>query len=234
MKKTLLILMVLAMAFMFTGASVAEEGNTITVTGNATVTLAADMAQIQIGAEIRAETVAQAQEECNRIIADVVTAIKANGIADKDVMTSNFNINTWNDYERVDKDGKPTVLYSVSSMLNITVRDLTVIGKLIDDATKAGANSSYGINFLSSQSSDAYLKALGRAVEDAKAKADVLAAAAGLMVGDIQSINAGGYDYAYGISNNMDMRSAIAEGATIISGDVSVSASVQMTYGIIR
>lgn len=237
MKKVLIALLVLAMSLM-TASAVAEETktaqNTITVNGNATLTLAADMAQIQIGAEIRGATVEKAQEECNRIIAEVVKSVKANGIADKDIMTSSFNINSWNDFDKLGDNGQPAVTYSVSSMLDITVRDLNVIGKLIDDATKAGANTSYGINFLSSQSSDAYLKALGRAVEDAKMKADVIAAAAGLMVGEIEAIDASGYDYAIGISNNMDARSAIAEGATIISGDVSVTASVRIIYGIIR
>lgn len=231
----LLAIVLLCAACATAGASETTSGSdSITVTGNATLTLAADMAQLQIGAEIRGATVEKAQEECNRIIAEVVKSIKANGIADKDIMTSYFNINTWNDFDKLDANGQATVTYSVSSMLDITVRDLSVIGKLIDDATKAGANSSYGMTFLSSQSSDAYLKALGRAVEDAKSKADVLAAAAGLMVGDIRSIDASGYDYAYGITDNMDARSAVAEGMTIISGDVSVTASVKIVYGIIR
>lgn len=238
MKKAVIILIALVLALSMTSIASAEEvkggKNTITVNGNATLTLTADMAQIQIGAEIRAATVEQAQVECNRIIADVVKSIKENGIADKDVKTSYFNISTWNDYNALKEDGQPTVLYSVSSMLDVTVRDLTIIGKIIDDATKAGANSSYGISFLSSQSSDAYLKALGRAVEDAKGKADVIAAAAGLMVGEIESIDASNYDYTYGITNNMDARSAIAEGTTIISGDVLVTASVKIVYGIIR
>lgn len=238
MKKTALVLMTLVLVctmFSLANADDAENGrNTITVNGNATLMLSADMAQLQIGADIRGGTIAQAQEECNRIIADVIASIKENGIADKDIMTSYFNINTWSDYSIPTQDGQPVVQYSVSSMLDVTVRDLTLIGKIIDDATKAGANSSYGITFMSSQSSDAYLKAMGRAVEDAKGKADVLAAAAGLMVGEIVSIDASSYGYDYGITNNMTDRSAVAKGTTIISGDVQVSASVKVVYEIIR
>lgn len=238
MKKGIVLLLALVMVFAMGTTALAENvvgaQNTITVTGNATLTLAADMAQIQIGAEIRGATVELAQAECGRIIAEVVKSLKENGVADKDVMTSYFNINTWNDFDKLTQDGQPTVTYAVSSMLNVTVRDLSIIGKLIDDATKAGANSSYGITFQSSQSTEAYLKALGRAVEDARSKADVVAAAAGLMVGEIDSIDASGYDYAYGIMNSMDARSAVAEGTTIISGDVSVTASVKIVYGIIR
>ena len=206
------------------------EDREIRVSGNATVTLAADTASLQIGVNTRKDTVQEAQVENTELINAVIAAIRQLGIGEKDIVTSQFNVHSGYDYS-YDTAGKEvrTAYYQVDNMLSVTIRDLSQIGAVLDAAMAAGANTTYGISFSSTQENEAYQKALARAVEDAAKKAQVLAAAAGKKLGDLILMDASQGSYYYGISNVYDAKSAEA-GATILAGDVSVNASVVLEY----
>jgi uncharacterized protein YggE len=77
----------------------------------------------------------------------------------------------------------------VDNTVNVTVRDLSVLGKLLDGVVRAGANSINGINFDVTDKTQAITEARKLAIEDARATAQELAAAAGVTLGDIYSLN---------------------------------------------
>jgi uncharacterized protein YggE len=118
------------------------------------------------------------------------------------------------------------------------MHDLSLVGAVLDAAMEAGANTTYGITFSSTQANEAYLKALARAVEDAMNKAQGRAWAAGVKVGPLLRINAAqnSVSYArdaYGIANSYDYAAKMAgAGTSISSGDISISAEVVLEYAI--
>ncbi|MBR6186695.1 MAG: SIMPL domain-containing protein [Clostridia bacterium] len=210
---------------------------TIRVTGNAVVSLAADTATIQIGVNTRKETVREAQAENADLMAAVMDALHQCGIEDKDIITSQFNVSSIYEYgmSSLGRETR-TLYYEVQNNVSVTIHDLKMIGAVLDAAVEAGANTTYGIVFSSTQENEAYQKALTRAVEDAMQKAKVLAAAAGVELGDLVLINSTQSQSvysreAYGVSNVYAMEAKTADaGTSISSGDVTVSAEVMLEY----
>lgn len=234
MKKLMVFVLCLVMTAALAVPALAE-GNAaaVKVSGNATIALAADTATLQVGVVTRASTVGEAQKENAALMNAVLEAIYGVGVEEKDVITSQFNVNMMYDYSYDDMGRENrTGFYQVENMLNVKVRDLSQVGLILDAAMEAGANSTYGIMFSSTQENEAYLKALRRAVEDARAKAQVLAEAAGKELGDLRLVDASQSGYFYGISNTYkeEADARDAGGTAIVSGDVSVTASVVLEY----
>ena len=160
-------------------------------------------------------------------------------VDEKDIMTSQFNVYSGYEYG-MDVMGRETrtPYYEVQNNVTVIIHDLSLAGAVLDAAMEAGANTTYGIAFSSTQANEAYQKALTRAVEDAMNKAQVLAAAAGVKVGPLLRINASqnSVSYArdaYGIANSYDYSAKSAgAGTTISSGDISISAEVVLEYVI--
>ncbi len=238
MKRLIAIFVTALLAAALAMPAVAEnEDRVIQVKGSAVVSLAADTASIQIGVNIRKDTVREAQKENAALMNAVIEAIKAAGIDEKDIMTSQFNVYTGYDYG-VDALGREvrTINYEVNNSVTVTISDLSLAGAVLDAAMEAGANTTYGIVFSSTQANEAYQKALTRAVEDAMKKAQVLASAAGVKLGPLVRIDAAqeSMGYArdvYGVANSYLYSAKTADGGTSISsGDISVSAEVVLEY----
>ena len=235
MKKLIAAALCLMMALTLAAPALAEENAPVVrVSGNATIALAADTATLQVGVITRASTVGEAQKENAVLMNAGLEALYGMGLEEKDVITSMFNVNMLYDYS-YDDTGKEkrTSYYQVENMLNVKVRDLSQVGPILDAAMAAGANTTYGIVFSSTQENEAYLKALRRAVEDARTKAQVLAEAAGMELGELKLVDASQSGGFYGISNTFKEEAADRAGGTaIVSGDVSVNASVVLEYAL--
>lgn len=203
------------------------------VAGTATVSLPADTASLELGTSVKDATVEAAQQQSDEIIRKVLAALKDLGIEEKDIVTSNYSVYTEVPYEEYGSIRKSDPVYNVSNMLNIKVRNLEIIGKVIDAATKAGANQIYGLTFSSSKEKDAYKNALERAVEDARSKAEILAKASGKTLGNITRIE-NQYDYGgyYDARNQVAFEASVSNAAAIVSGAIVVSATVTLTYEI--
>ncbi len=228
MKKLALILLSLTLILTLTAGALAENDGEIVVSGNATVRVAADMATLQVGVETVTTDVTRGQSDNAAAISAILAALKDAGVADEDLTTSNFNVYSGYDYS----GENPVRNYTVTNMLTVTVRDLDKVGSLIDAAVAAGANQIYGLSFLSSKENEAFQKALTRAVEDAKAKAETLAQAAGVTLGALEEISSASTGYDYGVNNVYDAKEMNAGGSTIVAGDVQVYATVTLTYDL--
>ncbi len=203
----------------------------VTVTGTATVNLPADTATLQVGATMKDKSAAEAQAQVDEVIRTMLTSLEELGIDKADIKTSNYSVYVEMPYEEYGAIRQAQPVYNASNSLSVTIRKLDQVAAVIDAATKAGANQIYSLSFTASQSADAYNKALERAVEDGQAKAAVLAKAAGRTLGALEDMKAEQiFGDAYGIMNRMDFGMAASEKATIVTGDVSVSASVTLTY----
>lgn len=237
MKKIMTVLAAVLLTVSLAVPALAEGSRVIQVSGSGVVSLAADTASIQIGVQTRSDNVKDAQQKNASLMAAVMEAIKKAGVEEKDIMTSQFNVYSGYDYSS-DVLGRETKTpyYEVDNNVTVTINDLTMVGMVLDAAMDAGANTTYGISFSSTQANEAYQKALTRAVEDAMTKAKVLAAAARVELGELIRIDAANSSvgYAretYGIANAYSYSAKTADaGTTITGGDITVTADVVLEY----
>lgn len=213
------------------GAVAAAPSNTITVHGTSSITLKADYASINLGVSTKGATVAEAQSANSEAMDKVIAAIRELGIAEEDIATSSFNVYANYDYQYSKlTEGESVAGYQVDNMLTITVRDLTLISKVLDSAMAAGANQSYGFTFSSSKQAEAYDEALKAAVKDGARKAGLLAETAEKNLGGLVSMEEKEYSYnLYGGTASYKAEDAAA-GTPILAGQIVVNATVTMTY----
>jgi uncharacterized protein YggE len=159
---------------------------TITVTGTGRVLIAPDVADMSFGVWVRRDRATAASQDAADQMAKVVAALKAAGIADKDIQTANVSLQPVYDYSR----NVPELTgYQADNVVSVTLRDLTKVGSTIDAAVNAGANNVSGISFRLEDPAQAEAQARNQAMADAKSKADALAAAGGVTITGIQMIS---------------------------------------------
>jgi uncharacterized protein len=164
------------------GRSTDAPARTITVSGQATVTIVPDRASFDFTVESRAPTAAAAVARTGVAVAAVVQAVRNAGVPAGDVQTSQVSL-----MPQTTDNGSTIIAYTASETISAT----TTIGKagaLVDAAVSAGADGVSGPSLSRSGSDAFYREALQKAVADAENKAAALASAAGIGVGAVQSI----------------------------------------------
>jgi uncharacterized protein YggE len=189
---------VLALVFATTRYTAAQESTTVTttepvpttltVTGQGTVVVEPDTASVSFGVTIEDETLTTAQTEATETMTAILAVVTDAGVAERDVQTVDFSVTIQYDY---DDEGNVTSIlgYQVSNTINVTVRQLDALGGILDAVVARGANNVYGVSFFVNDTKAAASQARIAAVEDATAKANDIAGAAGLRVSRIVSIN---------------------------------------------
>jgi uncharacterized protein YggE len=153
------------------------------VAGSGTVTSQPDQAVINLGVQTQASDASDALRENSTRMQAVIQALHALGIAPADISTYAVNL-----YPNYDPNGSGTNGFVAENDIAVTVHDLSLVGRAIDAAVGAGANLTSGVSFTLSDGNRGVGDALRRAVADAHAKAEALAAAAGARLGDVVSI----------------------------------------------
>lgn len=230
MKKFLSVMMVMLLF----ASSAALADTTITAAGTATVQAEPDMATVSVGVQESQADVAAAQRLVNEKLNAVVEALVGAGVAEEDIQTEYYNI--YIDYSSY-YDSTSETQYVASGMLQVTTRDVTRAGELIDIAFAAGANQIGGVSFGVQDMTSMQDRALELAVADGMRRARIIAAASGLTLPALpEAIEEGGIYSSYdgGTANAYAMDTAAgAESATkLMGGMVSVTASVNVSYEI--
>lgn len=230
MKKLIAAILTLCLALSF---SLAVAETKISVSGSGETRISADTAVISLGVNARDKNVLKAQQKVNEAIAAIRKALIEQGVPEENITTDYININPIYDYSF---DLARLTAYSANTILAIKVTDMDKVGALIDAAFEAGANDLNGITFSASDTREAKAEALKLAVEDAKQKAEILAAAAGLRITGIEIISEGGvYSYSNTVGNvyarDMKAEAAYGDAATVVqAAKLIVSANVTVTY----
>lgn len=214
-------------------ADSASPVRTMNVTGAGQVFLAPDIAYINIGVRSEEATASEAVTGNNRATQKVITALKKAGVDEKDIRTTNFSI--WPNQQYSPMGEQLGISYVVDNSVFVTVRDLGALGDLIDAAVKAGANTVNSVQFNAEDKTDAVKTAREEAIKDAKVQAQELADAAGVKLGEIQSIEF--YDSApipyldsYGKGGG---GGAVAEASVPIQpGQLTLTVTVNVRYEI--
>ena len=156
--------------------------NTITVTGSGDSTGTPDVADIQLGIDITDAQVGTAIQKANDAMNAITTAVKAKGVADKDLQTTNFNVYP---QDVTDSNGQPTGqrTYHVQNFLDVKVRDISKVGDVIDAGLSAGATNISNLSFSVDDPSKLEADARSKALKDAQDRAQQLAAGVGVKLG---------------------------------------------------
>ena len=196
---------------------------TLSANGTGIVYLTPDVAYIYIGVRSQAENVGDALTQNNNQAAAVADAIKAFGVEAKDIQTSAFNVYPQQEYSPEGTITRTT--YVVENTIYVTVRNLSDLGKILDATVSSGANTINGISFDVLEKEAALKEARLMAIEKAKAQAGELASAAGVTLGNLQSLNV------YTSGNPVPMYEGKGGMAMAASGEAPISAG-QLTITV--
>lgn len=205
----------------------------ISVSGEGRASAAPDTALLNIGVSTKEMTVAEANSEVQAAIGRLLDSLKGNGIADKDIQTSQFSINPEYDYQY---NQQKLTGYRVTHMLQVKVRDIDRAGEVIDDSVEAAGNLVQVGSISLTIDDTAALRSQAReqAMADASAKAQELARLAGVELGKptyISESSVTPYPQIRYDSSALAAEPAQAQ-TTISPGELEVVVSVQITYGI--
>jgi len=211
-----------------------EYPRTVVVTGNGKSFLTPDLAYINIGVHTEDNNAAEAVTANTTRSQKVADELEKFKIDPKDIQTTNFSIFPQQQY---DPNGKLTgIVYMVDNTVFVTLRDISTLGDVIGAAVDAGANSINSIQFDAEDRSAALSEAREAAVKDALAQARELASAAGVTLGDIQTISSYGsampipfYD-AKGYGGGMGV--AVGGAVPTSPGQLVLSVDVNIVYNI--
>ena len=222
-------------AAMLSPALAAEEKmpRTLSLTGHGEVRLAPDMVIVSVGVMSQAPTAAEALAANTAAMQAIFTALTSSGIAAKDIQTSNFAVQPRYQYSN---DGRPPQLdgYDVSNGVTVTVRQLGSLGAVLDKVVQAGSNQINGIQFSVARPDEALDEARGLAVEDARRRAKVFAAAGRVALGDILTISENiGYPPPVPMLRGGLMKAeAMSADVPIAQGEQALSADVTIVWEI--
>lgn len=179
---------------LFAGLSLPAYAGTVAIEGRGEVAAAPDMAMINSGVTTQGATAREALDANTAAMAELIAALKANGIADRDIQTSGFSVNpnyVYSDERDANGYTLPPKIngYQVSNTVNVKVRDLEELGAILDQSVTVGANTVNGVTFSVADPSALYNKAREAAFADATAKAELYASAAGSALDEIVSIS---------------------------------------------
>ena len=160
----------------------------IQVSGTGTAPGTPDIANLALGVSVRDKTVADAKATADASVQAILTALKDNGVADKDRTTSGFRV--YPDYDYTDQ-GRVLRGYEVTYKLKVTVRSIETTGAVIDAAITAGGDNVVFDRLAYSFSDTAAMESKARqaAVTDMRGKAAEMARFSGRQLGKLMVIS---------------------------------------------
>ncbi len=198
----------------------------VTVTGEATVSVAPDTAVIRIGVTTLGDNARQASETNAKQMTAVLAAIERSGIPDRDVQTSLLSVQPKYD---PNKGGTARLTgFQVTNRVTVKIRDVDALPAILDRAIGAGANEMSGIEFVVSEHSKMLDQARSEAIADARRKAELYAQAAGAKIGSVVSISEEGVT-----PGPRPVRQAMRAGAVPVApGEQELRAVVTVSYSL--
>lgn len=209
--------------------------STLFVSGSASNQTKPDRVTVSLGVETTNSTAEEALASNSDLMNKVLNALKAAGVQENETSTSTFSITPNYNFSADTNEGR-LIGFTVSNSIQIQSGNIENVSKWIDTAVTSGANNVNSIFFSLSDSKMNEIKnsLLKDAIDNAKAKADIAASAAGLKVIGVKSINVGQPAIApppIPVNRALAFDGGLAAPSTpIISGQQEVSASVDIIY----
>ncbi|MES0825303.1 SIMPL domain-containing protein [Ruegeria sp. SCP11] len=213
------------------GMAHAEERR-ITVDAVGTVEAEPDMATITLGVTNEDPQASNAMQATSDAVAQILKRLDDMGIETRDVQTRDLSLSpVWSGRNNSSGERPEISGFVASNNVQVRVRDLTQLGTIMDAVIQNGANNFGGLSFGVQDPAPLQAQARAKAVAEATAKAEQLAQAANVTLGKVRQIS----EQIGGIRPAPQMRAmAMSEagGVPVASGEIAVSVSVSMEFGI--
>ncbi len=200
-----------------------DDRSRMSVTATETVKVLPDVAYVTLGVTTQGSSADAAQNANSKIANALVAAVKAQGVKEEDIQTSNINL--YQDYTDTKK-------YNMQADYRVKVTEIANVGKVIDAAISAGANVTYSLTFDIQDRDKVYMEALQKAMTSVADKAQKMAAAGSLTIDrvlDVSEVNQGGVYYPMADAA-VKVAGSADSSVNVSPGQVEVSASVSATY----
>lgn len=226
------IALLLALPLGFAGPARAGDHDrpSLTVTGQGMVEAVPDLATVSLGVTTQGDSAAAAMAANSAALSAVMDRLAASGIEARDIQTSNLSLSP-NWVHGADGSEPPRIAgYVAANQVSVRVRDLARLGEVLDAAIADGANTLNGIAFGMQDDAALLDEARAAAVQDARARAQTLAGAAGVQLKRIVSITEAG-----GIAPPLPMyrmEATLASDVPVAQGEIGITASVTLVYEI--
>lgn len=228
--------------FNYIGAGIAPT-NVISVSGEGEVFAVPDIAEINFSVRAEKKTIGEAQKEVTAKMNTALDFVKKSGVAEKDIKTTNYNAYPKYNYQY----GNPGMMsyipqpykqvlvgYYVDHFVIIKIRDTDKVGTTLDGLGKLGLSDLSGPNFSIDDDQKIKADARRKAIDDAKAKAEVLASDLGVKLVRITGFSESG-NYPIYYAKSMGMSAGMVESAPtpdIPKGENKITSNVTITYEI--
>ncbi len=203
------------------------DGTLLSVSVSADAKRVPDVATISTGVVTQAADANAAMRANAAQMDKVMAAIRAAGIGERDIQTSGINLNP--NYRYAENQPPAIIGYQASNTVNVKVRDLSKLGKVLDTFVAQGANQVNGPNFEVDKPDEAYDEARIAAIKKAQAHARTYADALGLKVRRMVSISEGGASFPRPMpmlramaADSMQKETSVAPGESTLSVSIDV------------
>ena len=231
--KTLAAAAVVAVSlFSMQGDAMAAEANTISVRGIAKQEVAPDMAYLTLGISVKGDTAESVRTQVAEASQKVRRALLGMAISENNIQSSSYNL--YPDYENVNGKNKQKG-YALNTTLRIKVDDLKKLGDIIDKTVQEGVTNVNQVSFaLSEESNVQRHQLLAAAVDNARAKAAIVANAGGRNLGEMLSADISDYNgetmVAAGTNYKRSLAADVAAPTQLMPGTLKIDASVEVTF----
>lgn len=228
----------------FIGSGVSAT-NTITVSGEGEVFAVPDTAEFSVSVQEEAKEVKAAQETATKKSNDILAYLKSQGVEEKDIRTTDYSVYPQYDYVNgvcsnggYCQPGKQVLRgYQVSQTLTVKVRDTEKAGDLLSGVGSRGASSVSGLSFTIDDQDALEAQARGEAIDDARAKAKMLAKQLGVSLVRVVGFSESGdrpIYYAKTMSMAADGMGGMeaAPAPQIPTGENKITSNISVTYEI--
>jgi uncharacterized protein YggE len=227
-------------------AAPAAPTRAVHTTGTAVIRVQPDKATVRLGVQTFGSTPRESQAQNARIVKAVLQAIRDEGVPAQDIATDRFTIRPEHDYKQYGE--RKIVGYWTDNAVLVTLRDVDKLSNVLVAALEAGATTVDDISFSTARLRELRDEARSMAVRAAIEKAQALAGAVNVSVGDVQNINENSWSYYTGIWNSRGQWTANAvqnvmqvasspnapqpDDGEFSLGQIVVQAQVELTVGI--
>ena len=218
----------------WTAAADHELPRTITVSGQGKAAAPPDLATVNTGVSTTAPTAKEALSKNTDAMRRVMKVLKERNIADKDIQTSNFSV--FPEYRRQPRgsNAPPEIAgYRVTNQVQVRVRNLARLGEVLDALVQGGSNQVSGISFSIADPRSVMNDARKAAIDDARGRAELYAAATGTRIAKVISISEQAIRQPRPEMMRARAMMADAESVPIATGEQQVSASINVMYQLI-
>jgi len=212
--------------------TVPADATLLSVSAQAEARRAPDIATVSAGVVTQAADGNTAMRQNAEQMARVLAAVKAAGVADRDVQTSGINLNPQYRYE---ENQPPRITgYQASNNVTVKLRDVAKMGKVLDALVASGANQINGPSFGIDDPEPLYDQARIEALERARARAATYAKALDLRVRRIVSISEGGAAMPVPMPRMAMAKAEAYDSTPVAAGESSVSVSLDVVFELGR